>query len=53
MFSPQSTQDDLDSDINLTQAPKYKYVMSPTPNEEIRVQGFLGLHPGSGTFVYV
>ena len=54
MFSLQSTQDDSDSEINLTQAPKYnKYVMSPTPNEETRVHGFLGSNPGSGTFVYV
>ena len=53
MFSLQSTQDDSDSEINLTQAPKNKYVMSPTPNEEIRVHGFLGSNPGSGTFVYV
>ena len=52
MFSLQSTQDDSDSEINLTQAPKYKYVMSPTPNE-IGAQGFLGSNPGSGTFVYV
>ena len=51
-YPPSSSHDDSDSETNLTNTPKYKYVVSPTHNE-IGIQGFLGSAPGSGTFVYV
>lgn len=51
-YPPSSSHDDSDSESNLTGAPKYKYVVSPSHNE-IGLQGFLGSTPGAGTYVYV